>query len=165
VRTYHSCPFGSELPHSGWHFSSSIHLLANLRISSFFFVLCFFFYNWIFLFKFQMVFLSRFPGHKTPIPCHSPSSIRLFISSFTPFQSADPLPDIPLHWGVQSWQDQWILLPFVPNKAILYYIYSWSHVSVHVQSLDSGLVQGSSGWLALLFLWVCKPLELFQYLL
>jgi len=49
----------------------------------------------------------------------------------------------------------------MPNKAILCYICSWSHGSVHVYSLGGGLVPGSSGWLVL-FLWGCKPLQLLQ---
>jgi len=51
-------------------------------------------------------------------------------------------PNISLHWGIQPWQDQGLLLPLVPNKAILCYICSWSHGSVHVYSLGSGLVPG-----------------------
>jgi hypothetical protein len=52
------------------------------------------------------------------------------------------------------------------DKAILCYICSWSHGSLHVYSLVGGLVPGSSwgsGWLILLFfLWGCKPLKLLQ---
>jgi hypothetical protein len=52
----------------------------------------------------------------------------------------------------------------MPNKAILCYICSWSHGSLHVFSLVDGLVPGSSGdtgWFILLFLLQgCKPLQL-----
>ena len=33
----------------------------------------------------------------------------------------------------------------MPDKAILCYIFSWSHGSLHVYSLVGGLVLGSSG--------------------
>jgi hypothetical protein len=46
----------------------------------------------------------------------------------------------------------------MPDKAILYYIYRWSHGSLHVFSLVDGLDPGSSGWLILLFfVWVANP--------
>jgi len=43
------------------------------------------------------------------------------------------LPDLrfPYTGGVQPWQDQRLLLPLVPNKAILCYICSWSHGFAH----------------------------------
>jgi hypothetical protein len=59
----------------------------------------------------------------------------------------------------------------MPDKAVLYYICSWSHGSFQVYSLVGVLVPGSSkvgagqgvGWLILLFfLWSCKPLQLLQ---
>jgi hypothetical protein len=45
-------------------------------------------------------------------------------------------------------QDQGPPLPLMPDKAILYYIRSWSHWSLHVYSLLGGLVPESSveGW-------------------
>jgi hypothetical protein len=72
-----------------------------------------------------------------------------------PIHPLPPLhPGIPLHWGIESSQDQGLLLPLVFNKAILWYICSWMHGSLHMYSLVSGLVPGSSGgtgWLILLF--------------
>ena len=72
----------------------------------------------------------------------------------------------PLHCRIQPSQDQGPLLPLVLDKAILCYICSWSHGSLHVYSLIGGLVPGSSGvygWLIMLFfLWGCKPLQLQQ---
>jgi hypothetical protein len=72
-----------------------------------------------------------------------------------------PGPGIPLHWGIKPSQDQVPLLPLKINKAILCYICSWSHGSLHVYSLVGGLVPGSSGglgWFILLFLLCgCKP--------
>jgi hypothetical protein len=51
--------------------------------------------------------------------------------------------------------------PLMPDKAILCYICSWSHRSLHVYSLV-GLIprsSGESGWLILLFfLWGSKSL-------
>ena len=63
-------------------------------------------------------------------------------------------PGIPLHWGIKPSQDQGPLLPLMTNKAILCYICSWSHGSLHVYSLVGDLVPGrfwGFGWLILLF--------------
>ena len=78
-----------------------------------------------------------------------------------------PLPPphlcIPLYWSIEPSQDQGPLLPLIPNKAILCYIYVWSHGSLHVYSLVGGLDPGSSGWLIqLFFLWGCRSLQLLQ---
>jgi hypothetical protein len=57
--------------------------------------------------------------------------------------------------------------PLTFNKAILCYICSWSHRSLHVYSLVDGLVPGSSGvtgWFILFLLWGCKLLQLLQLL-
>jgi hypothetical protein len=48
---------------------------------------------------------------------------------------------ISLHWGIEPSQDQGPLLPPMPDKAILCYICSWSHV----YSLVVGIVLGRSG--------------------
>ena len=67
-----------------------------------------------------------------------------------------PCPGILLHWGIKPSQDQGPLLPLMSYKAILSYIYGWSHGSLHMYSLVGGLVSGSSGrpgWLIWLFLW------------
>jgi hypothetical protein len=58
-------------------------------------------------------------------------------------------PPISLHWAIEPSQDRGPLLPLMPNKAILCYIYGWSHGTLHVYSLVGGLVPGSSGgvWL------------------
>jgi hypothetical protein len=75
-----------------------------------------------------------------------------------------PCPGIPLHWSIKPSQNQGPLLPLMPNKAVLCYICSWSHGSLHVYSFVGSLVPGSSwgtGWFVLLFLlWGCKPLQL-----
>ena len=72
----------------------------------------------------------------------------------------------PIHWGIEPLKDQCLLVLLMPDKAILCYICGWSHGSLHVYSLNGGLVPGSSGasgWLILLFvLWGCKPLGVLQ---
>lgn len=54
-------------------------------------------------------------------------------------------PSIPLGWVIEPPQDQGAPLSLAPDKAILYYICSWSHESLHVYSLFGGLVPGSFG--------------------
>ena len=56
-----------------------------------------------------------------------------------------PQTQIPLHWCIQPSQDQRTLLPLMPDKAILCYTCGWSHGFLHIYSLVSGLVPGSSG--------------------
>jgi hypothetical protein len=55
-------------------------------------------------------------------------------------------PSILLHWGIKPSQDQGPPLRLMPDKAILCYICSWIHGSLHVYSLVGSLVPGSSGW-------------------
>ena len=64
---------------------------------------------------------------KNPIPTTSPCSPTHTL--LLPFLG------IPIHWGIKPSQDQGPLLPLLPNKAILCYICSWSHGSLHVYSL------------------------------
>jgi hypothetical protein len=57
-----------------------------------------------------------------------------------------------LHWRIEHTQAQGLLLPLMSNKAILCYICSQSHGSLHVYTLVGGSVSGSSGesgWLTL----------------
>ena len=49
-------------------------------------------------------------------------------------------------WGFKPPQDQGPSLPFMSDKAILYYVCIWSHGALHVYSLVGGLVSESSGW-------------------
>ena len=60
-----------------------------------------------------------------------------------------PYSGIPIYWGIEPSQDQGPLLPLMPDKAILCYIRSWSHGSLHVYYWVGGLVPRSSGrvWL------------------
>jgi hypothetical protein len=59
--------------------------------------------------------------------------------------------------------DQGPLLPLMSNKDIFCYNFSWSYGSLRVYSLVGGLASGNSGgtsWFILLFLlWVCKLLR------
>jgi hypothetical protein len=104
------------------------------------------------------------PSPETPYPIPSLLLLRGYSPSTYPLLS--PHPGIPLHWGIDPFQVQGPHLPFMPNKAILSYIFAWSHGLLHVYSLVGGLVPGSTGvcgWLILLFfLWGCKPLEVLQ---
>jgi hypothetical protein len=94
-----------------------------------------------------------------PVPPEAPYSIPspcFFEAVPSPTHPLLPnCPLIPLHWDIEPSQDQGLLLPLVPNKAILCYICSWSHRPLHVYSLVDGLVPGISGvsdWLILFFL-------------
>ena len=116
-----------------------------------------------YLFTFQMFFpFLVFPPQ---IPYAIPSSCfyegaRCHTHTLSPHS-----PSIPLHWGIQPSQELGPPLPFMPDKAILCYICSWSHGSLHLYCLVDGLVPesyGGSGWLILFFLWGCKPLQLLQ---
>jgi hypothetical protein len=77
-----------------------------------------------------------------------------------------PHPVIPLHWGIQTTQDQGPLFLMMPDKTILCYICGWSHESLHLYYLVGSFSPGSSGvfvWLIILFfLWGSKPLQLLQ---
>jgi len=79
----------------------------------------------IFLIGYFLFYISKvipFPGFPSISPLSNPplpSSIKMFplpnYHSFPP-----PHPENPLHWGGgQPWQDQGLLFPLVPNKAIL----------------------------------------------
>ena len=89
-----------------------------------------------------------------------PDNMKVYPHPLLPF-----CPHIPLHYGIKSSRDQGPPHPFRPNKAILCYIYDWSHGSLHVYSLVGVLNSECSGWLILmLFLWNCKPLQLLRCL-
>ena len=87
------------------------------------------------LFTFQMLSPFLISPLKTPYPTPLPPTHTLL----------PPCPDIPLHWSIEPSQNQRPLLPLMPYNAILCYICSWSHGSLHVYSLIDGLVPGSSG--------------------
>lgn len=102
---------------------------------------------------------SRFPVHKPPS-----NPLLLPYTGVTHIHSLY-CPHIPLHWESNLDKSKGFPFHWCPNKAIFCYICSWSPGSVHILSFGSGFVPGSSGWLALLFLWGCKLLHLFQYFL
>ena len=60
---------------------------------------------------------------------------------------------ISLCWGIELPQDQGAPLPLMPDKAILFYICSLSHGSLHVYSW---LVVSSLGDLGVLVGWYCS---------
>jgi hypothetical protein len=99
-------------------------------------------FYWIFsLFTFQMLspFLVSPPETPYPIPIPPPPRPHASMRLHSPLP---PCPEIPLHWGIKPSRS---LLLLMPDKAILCYIYGWSHGSLHVYFLVSGLVPGSSG--------------------
>jgi hypothetical protein len=125
-------------------------------------------FYWLFyLFTFQMLSPFLVSPLKTPYFTTPPPPLQ-FYEGDAPSTHPLPLhqPSIPLCWGMEPSQDQGSPLPLMPYKAILWDICGWSHGSLHVYSLVSSLVPGSSGesgWLILLFfLWGCKPLQLLQ---
>ena len=95
--------------------------------------------------------------------CPPTDSMRVCLHPSTHFPPS--YPRIPLHWGIKFSQDQGLLLPLMPHKAILCYIYGWSQVHICTSMHTPLLVvldPGSSGWLMLLFfLWCCKPFRSF----
>ena len=72
---------------------------------------------------------------------HPPSSLPLRECSPLTHPLSPYTSSIPLHWGIKPLEDQG---PPLPDKAILYYICSWSRGPDHVCSLVGGLVPGSS---------------------
>ena len=102
------------------------------------------FLNWICsLFTFQMLFPSLPPSPRRNLPHHllpHLSSIRVLGVPLTTHPFLPPCLHIPLHWGIKPSEDQGPLLSLMSDKAILYYICSWSYGSLHVYSLVGGLV-------------------------
>jgi hypothetical protein len=100
--------------------------------------------NILFIYISNIIPLLCFPSTDS-VSLPSPSaSMRVL-----PHPPTHPLPPhcpgISLHWGIQPSQDQGPLLPLIPDKAILCYLCSWSHGSLHVYSSVGGLVPGSCG--------------------
>ena len=112
--------------------------------------------------------LSPFPGSPPEFLYPIPHDHCFYEGAPPPTYPLPPQsPSIHLCWVIEPPPDQKASLPLMPDKAILYYICSWSHRSLHMYSLFGGLVSGSSGgsgWLVLLFfLWGRKPLNLLQF--
>jgi hypothetical protein len=108
--------------------------------------------------------------------CYPPSLFPLWkppIASSPPLDSIMVLPHPHTHYsltnlafsycGASSLHRTKGLLSQSLTKAILCYICTWSHGSLHVYLIVSGLVPGSSGWsgwlILFFFLWGCKPLQ------
>jgi hypothetical protein len=96
-------------------------------------------------------------------PLQTPYTFPLLLWGYSPTYLPLPHhPSNPLHWNTKPSQDQRPFLPLMSDKAILWYICSWSHGFLHVYSLIGGLVPrnpGSSGntvLLKLFFLWGWK---------
>jgi hypothetical protein len=91
----------------------------------------------LFIYNSNVIPFPYFPS--TNLQSHPPASIRML-----------PLPLLPSTPSNFPTQGHWAILvprasPLMPDHAILCYIYSWSHGSLHVYSLVGGLVPGSSG--------------------
>ena len=67
-----------------------------------------------------------------PQPPSHPHPLCLYEDAPPPTHPLPPhLSSIPLCWGIKPPQDQEPPLPLMPDKAILCYICSWSHGSLH----------------------------------
>jgi hypothetical protein len=126
------------------------------------------FYSFRFLLDIFFIYISNvipFSSYSRP---QNPlqTSFPCFSEGVPPTTHPFPPPhlSIPIHRGIEPSQDQEPPFLLMPNKAILCYIYGWSHGSPHVYSLFCGLLtlrSGVSGWLILLFfLCGCKSLQL-----
>jgi hypothetical protein len=96
-----------------------------------------------FLQLFLLVIFFIYILNVNPFPGPSPCLYGGFPLSTHPL--LPPRPEIPLHWAIETSQDQGLLLPLMLKKALLCNICSWSHGSLHVYSLVGGLVSGRSG--------------------
>jgi hypothetical protein len=110
-----------------------------------------------------MLLLSRFPLPRNFLS-HPPFSC---FYEVIPPPTHPPTPaSLPSHsitLGHRAFIDQGSLLPLMPNKAILYYIYGWSHGSLNVYSFVGGLDPGSSGsWYCCSSYGVANPFSSFS---
>ena len=89
------------------------------------FFLNFLFFSWIFSLYFKCYPLSWLPS--AILPFH-PCSPCLYEGAPPPIHPLlPPFHGISLHWVIESSQDEGPLFQLVPNKAILCYIWDWSH--------------------------------------
>jgi hypothetical protein len=137
----------------------------------FFFFACFFLlFYWIFsLFTFQMLSPFPVPPSETPYPISLPPVSMRVLPHPPNHPLLPPCLGIPLYWVMEPSQEKGPPPPIMPNKAILCYICSWSHGSLHVYCLVGGLVpgssEGSSSLILLFFLWGCKDFQVSKMLL
>ena len=101
-----------------------------------FFLFCLLFY----LFIFQLFVIFWFLLCKLPTPFFLPCLYEGSPSTTHPIMPHHL--SIQLCWGIKPSQDQRPLLPWMPDKVILCYIYSWSHVSLHMYTLVLGSLRG-----------------------
>ena len=97
---------------------TSEQYLGERQVTLFYFIRYFLFFYISNVIPFSH-FTSENPLFHSPFPCSPTQSFLL------------SCPGIPLHWGIKPSQDQGSLLPLMSNKAILCYICSWSHESLH----------------------------------
>ena len=113
-------------------------MIKTHGIKFFDFFFSFFFIGYLCIYISNVIPFPRFPSgthlSHPPSPC-------FFEGALPATQPLTPhCPGIPLNWGIE--------LPLlVPDNAILCYICSWSHGSLHMYSLVGGLVPESSGGL------------------
>jgi hypothetical protein len=117
------------------------------QLPSFFYFSLLYYIPFSFLLDIFFIYISNVITFQVPPPRNLLSHLFFpcFYESVLPPTSPllPPYPCIPLHWGIK--QDLGLLLPLMPNKAILCYICSWSRGSLHVYSLVDGLVLGVLG--------------------
>ena len=95
------------------------------------------------LFTFQMFSSILVFPPQTLYPIPPP----LYLLKVAPSLTYPLLPhtsSIHLCWGINPLQNQGLPLSLTPDKAILCYIYTWIHRSIHVYSLIGGFVPKSS---------------------
>jgi hypothetical protein len=116
-------------------------LLSHATPVSFFWNLSIFF-SFFFIGYFLYLHFKCFPLSWVPPESLYSIPLPLLLGRCSPTcQLPPPHPGIFLHWGIKPSQDQGLLLWLM----ILCYICGWSHGSLHVYSLVSDLVPGSSG--------------------
>lgn len=124
--------------------------------------ICFTFIGYSLYLHFRCYSLSWFPLQNPPILCSLP--LLLWGFSSTHPMASFRLSTLALPYSRTLSLHRTKGLPLQANKAILCYMCSWSHGSLHVYSWVGSLVPGSSvvsGWLILLFfLWGSKTLLL-----
>ena len=90
-------------------------------------------------------YLVTHPPLPPPIIPHPLPSPTLSFMRVLPHPPTLSHPTTILCWGIKPPQDQGPPLPLLSDKAILCYICVWSHESLPVHFLVSGLVSGSTG--------------------
>jgi hypothetical protein len=112
----------------------SFHLSSKLCLDTF-----------LFIFFINISNVIPFPGFPSRKPLSHPPSPCFYEGALPPSLPLLLLhPGIPLHQCIKPSQDQWPLLPFMSDKAILCYICSWSNRPLYACSLVGGLVLASS---------------------